>query len=37
VTLTLGDMKRRDLVLFDHRRIVVRDTEGLARTCTQRG
>jgi CRP/FNR family cyclic AMP-dependent transcriptional regulator len=31
VTLTLGDMKRRNLVLFDHRRIVLRDVEALAR------
>jgi CRP-like cAMP-binding protein len=36
VTLTLGDMKRRELVLFDHRRIVVRDPEALARTRTHR-
>jgi CRP-like cAMP-binding protein len=31
VTLTLGDLKRRDLLLFDHRRIVVRDADALAR------
>ncbi len=31
VTLTLGDLKRRDLVMFDHRRIVVRDADALAR------
>ena len=31
VTLTLGELKRRDLVLFDHRRIVVRDAEALSR------
>lgn len=30
VTLTLGELKRRSLVLFDHRRIVVRDAEALA-------
>ena len=29
VTLTLGDMKRRGLILFDHRRIVVQDEEAL--------
>jgi CRP-like cAMP-binding protein len=29
VTLTLGDMKRRGLILFDHRRVVVQDEEGL--------
>ena len=32
VTLTLGELKRRNLVLFDHRRIVVRDAEALAST-----
>jgi CRP/FNR family transcriptional regulator, cyclic AMP receptor protein len=32
VTLTLGELKRRSLVLFDHRRIVVRDAEALAST-----
>ena len=32
VTLTLGELKRRNLVLFDHRRIVVRDAEALAAT-----
>ena len=31
VTLTLGELKRRDLVLFDHRRMVLRDTDALAR------
>jgi len=31
VTLTLGELKRRNLLLFDHRRIVVRDTEALGR------
>jgi CRP/FNR family cyclic AMP-dependent transcriptional regulator len=31
VTLTLGELKRRNLLLFDHRRIVVRDTEALER------
>ncbi|MEY4579833.1 MAG: global nitrogen regulatory protein family of transcriptional regulator [Pseudomonadota bacterium] len=31
VTLTLGELKRRNLLLFDHRRIVVRDAEGLGR------
>lgn len=36
VTLTLGDLKRRDLVLFDHRRIVVRDTDALARVLDHR-
>jgi CRP/FNR family transcriptional regulator, cyclic AMP receptor protein len=36
VTLTLGDMRRRELVLFDHRRIVVRDLDALSRTCSQR-
>jgi CRP-like cAMP-binding protein len=30
VTLTLGELKRRCLVLFDHRRIVVCDAEALA-------
>jgi CRP-like cAMP-binding protein len=30
VTLTLGELKRRNLVLFDHRRIVVCDAEALA-------
>ena len=29
VTLTLGDLKRRKLVLFDHRRIVLVDSEAL--------
>jgi CRP/FNR family cyclic AMP-dependent transcriptional regulator len=29
VTLTLGDMKRRGLILFDHRRVVVQDEEAL--------
>lgn len=29
VTLTLGDLRRKNLVLFDHRRIVVRDLEAL--------
>lgn len=32
VTLTLGELKRRNLLLFDHRRIVVRDTAALERT-----
>jgi CRP/FNR family cyclic AMP-dependent transcriptional regulator len=31
VTLTLGDLRRRDLLLFDHRRIVVRDADALGR------
>lgn len=31
VTLTLGELKRRNLLLFDHRRIVVRDTGALER------
>lgn len=31
VTLTLGDFKRRSLLVFDHRRIVLNDVEGLAR------
>ena len=29
VTLTLGDLRRRDLLLFDHRRIVIADTTAL--------
>ncbi len=29
VTLTLGDMKRRGLILFDHRRVVVTNSDGL--------
>ena len=29
VTLTLGDLKRRGVILFDHRRIVVTDTDAL--------
>jgi CRP/FNR family cyclic AMP-dependent transcriptional regulator len=32
VTLTLGELRRRSLLLFDHRRIVVRDAEALAGT-----
>lgn len=36
VTLTLGELRRRDLVLFDHRRIVVRDLEALATTIHDR-
>lgn len=32
VTLTLGDLRRKNLLLFDHRRIVVRDLEALTRT-----
>jgi CRP/FNR family transcriptional regulator, cyclic AMP receptor protein len=36
VTLTLGELKRRSLVLFDHRRIVVRDAEALAQAGGQR-
>jgi len=31
VTLTLGDLKRRDLLLFDHRRAVIVDTAKLKR------
>jgi len=31
VTLTLGDFKRRSLVVFDHRRIVLPDIDGLSR------
>jgi CRP/FNR family cyclic AMP-dependent transcriptional regulator len=31
VTLTLGELKRRNLLLFDHRRIVVCDAEALGR------
>ena len=31
VTLTLGELKRKNLVLFDHRRIVVRDADALGR------
>jgi CRP/FNR family transcriptional regulator, cyclic AMP receptor protein len=37
VTLTLGELKRRDLLLFDHRRIVVRDPDALARAVQERG
>jgi CRP/FNR family transcriptional regulator, cyclic AMP receptor protein len=36
VTLTLGELRRRDLLIFDHRRIVVRDLEALARTVQER-
>jgi CRP/FNR family cyclic AMP-dependent transcriptional regulator len=36
VTLTLGELKRRDLLLFDHRRVVVRDTDALARAVHDR-
>jgi CRP-like cAMP-binding protein len=36
VTLTLGELKRRDLLVFDHRRIVVRDIDALARTAQDR-
>jgi CRP-like cAMP-binding protein len=32
VTLTLGDLRRKNLVLFDHRRIVVRDIDALHQT-----
>ena len=31
VTLTLGDLRRRDLILFDHRRVVVVDPAALRR------
>lgn len=31
VTLTLGDLKRRNLLAFDHRRVVLIDAEGLAK------
>lgn len=31
VTLTLGDLKRRELLLFDHRRVVIIDTDALRR------
>ena len=37
VTLTLGDLKRRDLLAFDHRRIVVRDADALTRVLDNRG
>jgi CRP/FNR family cyclic AMP-dependent transcriptional regulator len=36
VTLTLGDLKRRDLLLFDHRRIIVRDADALAHVLKPR-
>jgi CRP-like cAMP-binding protein len=36
VTLTLGELKRRDLLLFDHRRIVVRDADALSRAVNDR-
>jgi CRP-like cAMP-binding protein len=36
VTLTLGELKRRDLLLFDHRRIVVRDADALSRAVSDR-
>jgi CRP/FNR family cyclic AMP-dependent transcriptional regulator len=36
VTLTLGELRRRELLLFDHRRIVVRDTDALGRTIQAR-
>jgi CRP-like cAMP-binding protein len=36
VTLTLGELKRRDLLLFDHRRIVVRDPDALSRAVQDR-
>jgi CRP-like cAMP-binding protein len=36
VTLTLGELKRRDLLLFDHRRIVVRDPDALSRAVQER-
>jgi CRP-like cAMP-binding protein len=36
VTLTLGELRRRDLVLFDHRRIVLRDVEALERMLRAR-
>jgi CRP-like cAMP-binding protein len=35
VTLTLGDLKRRNMVSFDHRRIVVTDSEALVRVLEQ--
>ena len=31
VTLTLGELRRRELILFDHRRVVIVDTEALRR------
>ncbi len=33
VTLVLGDFKRRDLITTDHRRIVIRDLNGLRARC----
>jgi CRP/FNR family cyclic AMP-dependent transcriptional regulator len=36
VTLTLGELKRNGLLLFDHRRIIVRDIEALAVSLTER-
>ncbi len=36
VTLTLGELRRRELLLFDHRRIVVRDVEALERMVRTR-
>jgi CRP-like cAMP-binding protein len=36
VTLTLGDLRRRNLVSFDHRRIVVCDAEALVRVVEHR-
>jgi CRP-like cAMP-binding protein len=33
VTLTLGELRRRNLLIFDHRRIVVCDAEGLGRAA----
>jgi CRP/FNR family transcriptional regulator, cyclic AMP receptor protein len=36
VTLTLGELRRKNLVLFDHRRIVVRDLDALQHTVVDR-
>jgi CRP/FNR family cyclic AMP-dependent transcriptional regulator len=36
VTLTLGELRRKNLVMFDHRRIVVRDLEALDHTIHER-
>jgi CRP/FNR family transcriptional regulator, cyclic AMP receptor protein len=36
VTLTLGELRRKNLVMFDHRRIVVRDMDALGHTVQDR-
>jgi len=36
VTLTLGELRRKNLLLFDHRRIVVRDLDALQHTVVDR-